>query len=92
MKNYCILLNMMLSNYSTYWASLVDAYLISTVGKPPKSQKWRKNEKTPKNGYFISSESQKTYLSEKSFCVLSSKVKRLSLVGVPAKIKKIGPL
>ena len=64
---------MMLSNYSTYWASLVDDYLISTVGKPPKS---RKNEKNPKNGYFISSESQKTHLSEKAFRVLSSKVKR----------------
>ena len=84
---------MMLSNYSTYWASLVDAYLIITVGKPPKSRKKaKKNEKTPKNGYFIFSESQKTHLSEKSFRVLSSEVKILGLVGVSAKIKKIGPL
>ena len=36
---------MMLSNYSTYWASLVDAYLISTVGKPPKSRKKAKKTK-----------------------------------------------
>ena len=59
---------------------------------PKKSKEGEKNEKTPKNEYFISSESQKTQLSEKSFRVLSSKVKRLSLVGVSAKIKKIGPL
>ena len=62
-------------------------------GKTPRnSKKGEKNKKTPKNGYFISSESQKSHLSEKSFRVLSSKVKRLSLIGVSAKMKKIGPL
>ena len=68
---------------------VIQLFRYTTVGKPPKI---RKKAKKTKNGYFISSESQNTHLSEKSFRVLSSKVKRLSLVGISAKIKKIGPL
>ena len=47
-----------------------------------------KNDKTLKNGHFLSGESQKPQLSEKSFRVLPLWVKRLCLVRVTAKIKK----